>query len=63
MGFISKMVKAGVDTLSLPIAIVKDIATLGGAANDGFFQDGGGTYTGKKLRQIGEDVEEAKDEL
>jgi hypothetical protein len=63
MSFLSKLVKTAIDTASIPVAVIKDVATMGGVANDGFFRDGGGTYTGKKLRQIGEDIEEAKDEL
>jgi hypothetical protein len=58
MGFFSKLVKAGIDTVSLPVAIIKDVATLGGAI---FGNER--TYTGKKLEDIGEDIEEAKDEL
>ena len=63
MGFFSKLVKAGIDTVALPVAIIKDVATLGGAANDGFFRNGGHTYTMKKLRDVGEDIKEAKNEL
>ncbi len=63
MGFFGKLVKAGIDTLSLPVAIVKDVATLGGSINDGYFKNGCNTYTLKKLKDIGSDVEEAKDEL
>lgn len=33
MGFLSKMLKAGIDTLELPIAVVKDVATMGGSNN------------------------------
>jgi hypothetical protein len=58
MRFFGKFIKAGIDTVSLPIAIIKDIATLGGAIT--------GTkrpYTMQKLRDIGEHIQEAKDEL
>ena len=58
MGFLSKMLKAGIDTFELPIAMVKDVATLGGVIigkNE--------TYTMRKLKDIGEDIEDAKDEL
>jgi hypothetical protein len=58
MSFLSKLVKAGIDTVSLPVAIVKDIATLGGAITETRRP-----YTMQKLRDIGEDIEEAKDEL
>lgn len=58
MGFFSKLVKAGIDTVSLPIAIIKDVATLGGAilGNER-------TFTGKKFSEINDDIEEAKREL
>jgi hypothetical protein len=58
MGFFSKLLKAGIDTAALSVAIVKDVATLGGSI-EGHQR----TYTEKKLEQIGEDIEEAKDEL
>ena len=63
MSVIGKLVKAGLDTIALPVAVTKDILTLGGAVNDGHYRNGNRTYTGKKLRDIGEDIEEAKDEL
>jgi UDP-N-acetylglucosamine enolpyruvyl transferase len=63
MSFLSKLIKAGIDTLEIPVAVIKDVATLGGAVNDGYFRNRGYTYTGKKLKEIGEDIEEAKDEL
>jgi hypothetical protein len=63
IGFIGKLVKAGIDTALIPVAIVKDVLTLGGTANDGYFANGGHTYTGKQLEEIGNDIEEAKEEL
>jgi tryptophan synthase alpha subunit len=63
MSFLGKLVKAGIDTIELPVAIVKDILTLGGTVNDGHYRNGNRTYTIKKLKDIGEDIEEAKDEL
>lgn len=63
MSVFGKLFKATIDTVSIPIAIIKDVATLGGVANDGYFRNGEHTYTGKKLKDIGEDIEEAKDEL
>lgn len=58
MNFFSKMIKAGIDTVSLPIAVIKDVATLGGAITETKRP-----YTMQKLRDIGEDIEDAKDEL
>jgi hypothetical protein len=63
IGFIGKLVKAGIDTALIPVAVVKDVLTLGGATNDGYFANGGHTYTGKRLKEIENDIEEAKDEL
>jgi hypothetical protein len=63
MGFFGKLIKAGIDTVSLPVAIVKDVLTLGGTVNDGHYRNGNRTYTGRKFKDIGEDIEEAKDEL
>lgn len=36
--------------LKLPIALIQDIATLGGAVNEGWFSNGRCTYTTKVLR-------------
>lgn len=63
MSFISKILKAGVDVVMLPVAIVQDVLTLGGIANDGYFENGQHTYTGKRLHDAAESIEEAKDEL
>lgn len=63
MGFLSKMLKAGIDTVRLPVAVLKDVATLGGAVNDGHFRNGNRTYTHAVLDDIAEDIDEAKDEL
>jgi hypothetical protein len=57
MSIFGKILKTGFDVLTTPVDVVKDIATLGGAIN-GEQQ----TYTGKKLEQIGEDLEEIRDE-
>lgn len=62
MSIFSKLIKTAIDTVQLPIAVIKDIATLGGVVNDGHYSNGNRTYTGKKLNDIGNDVEEIKDE-
>lgn len=36
--------------LKLPISLLQDIATLGGAVNDGWFKNGKCTYITKNLR-------------
>lgn len=58
MGFFGKMVKAAIDTASLPVAVLKDMATMGGVTTDQR-----SPYTIKKFKDIGRDIEEAKDEL
>lgn len=63
MGFLGKLIKAGIDTVSLPVEIIKDALTLGGVTNDGYYRNRNRTYTVKKLKDIGDDIEEAKDEL
>lgn len=60
MSVIGKLFKAVIDTLQLPVAIAKDVITLGGSVNDGHFRNGNRTYTMKKLDEIGQDIEEAK---
>jgi hypothetical protein len=57
-GFINKLVKTGMELVETPIAIVKDIATMGGALTD---QDK--PYTLQKLEDAGEAYDEAKAEL
>ena len=57
MSFFSKLVKAGIDVVSLPVAVVKDVATLGGSIT------GHGSAVVKKLKEVEQDIEEAKEEL
>ena len=47
MGIFSKLVKIGINTVTTPIAIVKDVVTLGGSVNDH------GSYTAEKAREKG----------
>ncbi len=42
--------------LSLPVAMIKDIATLGGAINDGYWSNGNRTYTGRIFKDISDEV-------
>lgn len=57
-GFLGKVVKTTLDVALVPVAVVQDVVTLGGELNDK-----GETYTGEKLRHIGEDIEEVRDEF
>ena len=58
MGFFGKIIKAGIDTVSLPVAIIKDVITMGSVLTDEKQ-----LYTIRKLKDIGDDIQEAKDEL
>lgn len=46
------------DVAETPIAVVKDVATLGGTLSDN-----GQTYTGEKMDEIADDYDDLKDEL
>ena len=58
MGFLSQLVKTGLDVVTTPIDIVADVVTMGGALNDN-----DEPYTVKKLKKIMEDVEEFPDSV
>jgi hypothetical protein len=58
MGFLGSLTKLALDVIETPIAIVKDVATLGGTLTDE-----GEPYTAKKLRDIGNDYDKIKDSL
>lgn len=59
MSIFGKLLKTAFDVVTVPVDIVKDVATLGGAVNE----KRGGTYTGDKLRRLGQDAEEVRDEI
>lgn len=56
MGLFSAMVKIVLDVMTFPVAVVKDIVTLGGISSGQ-----PKSYTAQKLDQICEDAEEADD--
>jgi hypothetical protein len=58
MGFFSSLTKMTMNIIETPIAVAKDVATLGGALTD---QDT--PYTAQKLEDIAEDWQDAKDSL
>lgn len=58
MGLFGSSISAALDIIETPIAIVKDVATLGGELTDEK-----GTYTGRKLKELSDDYENFKDEL
>jgi hypothetical protein len=53
MGLFSALVKVTIDTVTLPVAIIKDVVTLGGVATDQRKP-----YTVQKLDKIKEDAED-----
>ncbi len=58
MSIFGKLLKTALDVATTPVALVKDIVTMGGAVTGE--QE---TYTGKKVRQLGDDVAEIREEL
>lgn len=55
MGLFSAFVGVVVETVKLPVAIVKDVVTLGGSLDDK------GSYTVNKLKDIKDEAEKADD--
>jgi hypothetical protein len=58
MGFFGKLGKLVMDTIETPVAIVKDVATLGGVLTEN-----DESYTSKKLSDIQNDWDEMKESL
>lgn len=58
MSLFGKILKTVFDIVTASVEIIKDIATMGGAVNE---QDE--TYTGKKLKQLNNDLGEIREEL
>lgn len=58
MSFFGKLGKMVMDVVETPIAVIKDVATMGGVLTD---RDE--TYTAEKLGDIQDDWDDMKDEL
>lgn len=58
MSIFGKLLKTTIDVVSLPVSVVIDVVTMGGAVTD----KDGNTYTGDKVRDLINDVSEIKDE-
>ena len=58
MGFFKSLTRAAFNVASLPVEIVKDVATLGGVATDS-----PEPYTIRKLKQIQDNCEDAAESL
>lgn len=56
MGFLGKLLKTGIDLVTLPVDVAKDTVTMGGAATDEE------SAVVKKLERLADDVEEIRDE-
>lgn len=55
MGLFGKLIKTGIDLVTIPVDVVKDTLTMGGALNDEE------SAVKKKLERLGDDVEEIRD--
>jgi hypothetical protein len=57
MGFLGKLIKGTINTALIPVDVAKDVVTLGGTLDDEEE-----TYTGKRVKQVIKDVEEAAED-
>ena len=55
MGLFGKLVRTAVNVATLPVAVVKDVVTLGGIATDNH-----GSYTAEKLQEIKDESEDGE---
>jgi hypothetical protein len=63
MKLFGPIAKAIVGTVVLtPIALVQDVATLGGTINEGYFRNGERVYTHKRLAEVVRSLEEIGDD-
>lgn len=51
MGLFGKLVATAVNVATLPVAVVKDVVTLGGVSTEH-----GGSYVAQKLKEIKDDA-------
>jgi len=58
MGLFGKLIKLSLDVVETPIAVVKDVVTLGGAINDK-----NQPYTLDKIEDISDNYQKIKNEL
>lgn len=58
MGFFGSLTKMAMDIIETPIAVVKDVATMGGALTD---QEK--PYTAQQLENVQKDWDKAKESL
>jgi len=58
MSILGKTFRVLLDVVEVPVAVVKDVATLGGTLTDR-----GETYTSAKIEEAGKDYQDWKDEV
>ena len=58
MGLFGKILKTTFDVVTLPVDVVKDVATMGGVLTDE-----NKPYTAQKFERLGDDLEEVRDEV
>ena len=58
MGLFGKLLKTSFDVVTIPVDIVKDVATMGG-----ILTDENKPYTAQKFDRLGDDLEEVRDEV
>ena len=58
MSLFGKLLKTTFDVVTLPVSIVKDVATMGGVLTD---EDE--SYTSQKLDRLNDDLEDVRDEI
>ena len=58
MGLFGKLLKTTFDVVTLPVDIVKDVATMGGVLTDE-----NKPYTAQRFDRLGDDLEEIRDEV
>ena len=58
MGLFGKILKTTFDVVTLPVDVIKDVATMGGVLTDE-----NKPYTAQKFERLGDDLEEVRDEV
>jgi hypothetical protein len=58
MGLLGKLLKTTINIATLPVSMVKDVATMGGALTDKEQ-----SYTNRKLKKINKDTAELMNEI
>lgn len=62
MSIFGKLVKTAFDTALLPVALAKDVVTMGGACTSQIDREGE-PYIFTAVKRVGRDMEETRDEI